>query len=54
MELKGSQNTATDPCPEPDKSSPQLLNLSLKIDADVILASTPISSEWSLSFRFSN
>ena len=48
----GSQNPATCSHPDPVQSSPRPLSDFLKIQLRIILPSTPISSKWSLSFRF--
>jgi len=54
ISLPCSQGPATNPYPEPDESSPQLLTYIPKIHSNVILPSTHISSDWHLPFRFSD
>jgi hypothetical protein len=58
MEHEGSllrlQEPATGPCPEPDASNPHIPPRFPKIHSNIILPSTPASSEWSLHFRFSS
>jgi hypothetical protein len=49
-----SHEPITGSCPDPDESSPQLPTLFLsEINSNIILPSTPRSSEWSLPFKLS-
>jgi hypothetical protein len=52
--LPCSQQPTTSPYPEPDESNSHTANLSLKINFNIILPSTPRSSRWLLSFRLLN
>jgi len=49
-----SQDTATGLCPERVESRPQHCTLFSKVRSNIILPSTPRSSEWSLSFGISD
>jgi hypothetical protein len=58
MEPEGSshcsQHPATGPYPDPHESSPHPPTLFLNFLFNIILTSTPRSSEWSLPFRYSD
>jgi hypothetical protein len=50
--LQCPQEPVTGPYPVSDESSPQLPPSFRKIHFNIIFPSTPMSSEWSLFFRF--
>jgi len=54
ISLPHSQVPSTSSYPEPDQSSPSPSSYFLKIDLNVILLSTPGSSKWSVSLRFTH
>jgi hypothetical protein len=52
--LPSSQQPATGPYPEPDESVPHFQTYFPNIYCNIILTSTPMFSEWSLTFRLSD
>jgi hypothetical protein len=52
--LPGSQGPSNCPYPETDAPSPRIPTLFAKIHSDIILPFTSVSSEWYLTFKFSD